>query len=43
VNSLAVGGILAAYAVSKGVAEPRPVDAPWLDKPTAFSARLAPR
>ena len=43
VNSLAVGGILAAYAVSKGIAEPRPVDAPWIDKSTAFSARQAGR
>jgi 8-oxo-dGDP phosphatase len=41
VNSLAVGGILAAYAVSKGIAEPRSVDAPWVDKSTAFSARQA--
>lgn len=43
VNSLAVAGILAAYAVSRGIAEPRPVDAPWTDRPTAFSARLATR
>ena len=41
VNSLAVGGILAAYAVSKGIAEPRSVDTPWIDRPTAFSARQA--
>jgi ADP-ribose pyrophosphatase len=41
VNSLAVGGILAAYAVSKGIAEPRPVDAPWADRSTAFAARQA--
>lgn len=41
VNSLAVGGILAAYAVSEGVAEPRPLNAPWIDRPTAFSARKA--
>ena len=41
VNSLAVGGILAAHAVGEGIAEPRPVDAPWTDKPTAFSARQA--
>lgn len=41
VNSLAVAGILAAYAVSEGIAEPRPVDAPWTDRPTAFSARKA--
>ena len=43
VDSLAVAGILAAYAVSEGVAQPRPVDAPWVDKPTAFAARQAYR
>ncbi|WIM88864.1 NUDIX hydrolase [Candidatus Mycobacterium wuenschmannii] len=41
VNSLAVSGILAAYAVTEGLAEPRPVDAPWTDRPTAFAARKA--
>ncbi|HEY1842986.1 MAG TPA: NUDIX hydrolase [Mycobacterium sp.] len=41
VNSLAVAGILAAYAVSEGAAEPRPVDALWTDRPTAFSKRKA--
>ena len=41
VNSLAVGGILAAYAVTEGIAEARPVDAPWIDRSTAFSARKA--
>ncbi len=41
VNSLAVGGILAAHAVAEGIAEPRPVDAPWTDRSTAFSARKA--
>jgi 8-oxo-dGTP pyrophosphatase MutT (NUDIX family) len=39
VNSLAVGGILAAHAVVEGFAQPRPLDAPWIDRPTAFSAR----
>jgi 8-oxo-dGTP pyrophosphatase MutT (NUDIX family) len=39
VNSLAAGGILAAHAVGEGIAEPRPVDTPWTDRPTAFSAR----
>jgi 8-oxo-dGTP pyrophosphatase MutT (NUDIX family) len=43
VNSLAVSGILAAHAVSEGVAEPRPVDTSWIDRPTAFSARKAHR
>jgi 8-oxo-dGTP pyrophosphatase MutT (NUDIX family) len=43
VNSLAVAGVLAVYAVSEGIAEPRPVDAPWTDRSTAFSARKAAR
>ncbi len=43
VDSLAVSGILAAYAVTEGVAEPRPVDAEWSDRPTAFAARQAAR
>jgi 8-oxo-dGDP phosphatase len=43
VNSLAVAGVLAAYAVSEGIAEPRPVDAPWTDRSTAFRARKAAR
>ncbi len=40
VNSLAVAGILAAHGVRRGDASPRPVDAPWIDKPTRFAARL---
>ena len=43
VNSIAVAGILAAHAVTTGVAQPRPVDSPWIDKPTAFAARKAAR
>lgn len=43
VNSLAVSGILAAHAVRTGVAQPRPVDSPWRDKPTKFAARKAAR
>jgi ADP-ribose pyrophosphatase len=43
VNSIAVAGILAAYAVREGIAQPRPVDAPWVDKSTAFAARQAAR
>ncbi|BCO36029.1 NUDIX hydrolase [Mycobacterium heckeshornense] len=39
VNALAVSGILAAAAVRSGIAQPRPVDAPWVDRPTAFAAR----
>lgn len=42
-NSLAVSGILAAFAVAEGLADPRPVDAPWTDRPTAFAARQAGR
>lgn len=41
VNTIAVGGILAAHAVINGLADPRPVDSPWIDKPTAFAARKA--
>ena len=41
VNSLAVGGLLAAHAVIEGIAEPRPVDVEWTDRPTAFTARKA--
>ena len=41
VNSLAVAGILAAHAVGEGIGKPRPVDTPWIDRPTAFSARKA--
>ncbi|MGH3637076.1 MAG: NUDIX domain-containing protein [Mycobacterium sp.] len=43
VNSIAVAGILAAYAVRNGLAEPRPVNARWIDKPTAFVARRGGR
>jgi 8-oxo-dGDP phosphatase len=41
VNAIAVAGILAAHAVTNGVAEPRPEDSPWIDKPKAFAARKA--
>jgi ADP-ribose pyrophosphatase len=43
VNSIAISGILAGYAIRKGFGQPRPVDAPWIDKPTAFIARQAGR
>ncbi len=39
VNAIAVAGILAAHAVTTGFVQPRPVDSPWTDKPTAFAAR----
>jgi len=38
VNSIAVGGILAVHTVDD-VESLRPVDAPWVDKPTAFAHR----
>jgi 8-oxo-dGDP phosphatase len=41
VNAIAVAGILAAHAVTNGVAQPRAVDSPWIDKPKAFAARKA--
>jgi ADP-ribose pyrophosphatase len=41
VNAIAVAGILAAYAVTTGFAEPRPLDSPWRDRPTTFAARQA--
>ncbi len=41
VNAIAVAGILAAQAVTHGLAQPRPVDSPWTDKPTSFVARQA--
>lgn len=39
VNSIAVGGILAAYTLLHGSAQARDVEAAWIDKPTAFAAR----
>jgi len=41
VNAIAVAGILAAHAITTGVAEARPLDSPWPDKPTTFAARQA--
>jgi ADP-ribose pyrophosphatase len=41
VNAIAVAGILAAHAVTTGFMQPRPLDSPWIDKPTAFAARKA--
>jgi len=38
VNSTTVAGILAVYAVRTGVVRPRPLDAPWPDRPTAFAS-----
>ncbi len=38
VNSIAVGGIMTAHAVEDSAAL-RPVDTPWIDRPTAFARR----
>jgi 8-oxo-dGTP pyrophosphatase MutT (NUDIX family) len=42
VNSIAVGGILAAHTATDPAAL-RPVDAPWRDRPTAFARRKGHR
>jgi len=39
VNSSTAAGLLAAHTVLAGAAQPRPVDAPWRDRPTRFAAR----
>ena len=39
VNTVAVSGILAAYAVREDVDSLRAVDAAWVDRPTAFTRR----
>ncbi len=41
VNAIAVAGVLAAHAVTTGFMDPRPLESPWIDKPTAFAARKA--
>jgi len=41
VNSIAIAGIFAAHAVTAGIAKPRPLDTPWIDRPTAFAKRKA--
>ena len=41
VNSSCVAAVLAVHAVRTGAATPRPVDAPWPDRPTRFAARKA--
>jgi len=40
VNGSTVAGVLAAHAVLTGVARPRPVDAPWPDRPDSFARRV---
>lgn len=39
VNAATVAGLLAAHAARTGAAEPRPVDAPWPDRPIRFAER----
>lgn len=39
-NAAAISGILAAQAVSSGIAQPRPLDADWPDRPTRFAERM---
>ncbi|MFB9728246.1 NUDIX hydrolase [Haloechinothrix salitolerans] len=39
INGATVSGVLAAHAVLTGAAKPRPADAPWRDRPTAFAKR----
>ena len=43
VNAVSAAAVLAVHAVLAGVARPRPVDAPWPDRPTAFAAGGADR
>ncbi|MEU5264485.1 NUDIX hydrolase [Amycolatopsis sp. NPDC021455] len=38
-NGATVSGVLATHAVLTGAASPRPADAPWDDRPTAFAKR----
>jgi len=40
VNASTVAGLLAAQAVLAGIAQPRPVDASWPDRPTRFADRV---
>jgi len=37
VNAVSVASVLAVHAVLAGAGRPRPVDAPWRDRPTAFA------
>jgi 8-oxo-dGDP phosphatase len=39
INGPAVAGLLAAHAVLAGIAQPRPADSPWPDRPTCFASR----
>lgn len=42
VNASTVAGLLAAQVVLAGAAQPRPVDAPWPDRPWRFASRRRP-
>jgi ADP-ribose pyrophosphatase len=39
VNGPAVAGLLAAHAVLAKIAQPRPANSPWPDRPTRFASR----
>jgi 8-oxo-dGDP phosphatase len=39
VNAVSVAAVLAVHAVLAGAARPRPLDAGWRDRPTAFAGR----
>ncbi|MGH3772475.1 MAG: NUDIX domain-containing protein [Pseudonocardiaceae bacterium] len=39
VSASTVTGVLAAHVVLAGTAQPRPIGAPWLDRPTRFAGR----
>lgn len=39
VNGPTVAGVLASRLVQEGAARPRPVDAPWRDRPTRFAGK----
>ncbi|WP_158016765.1 NUDIX domain-containing protein [Mycobacterium basiliense] len=43
VNAIAVAGILATQMVTMGRIQPRPLQSPWMDKPTSFMARKTAR
>ena len=38
VNAVSAAAVLAVHVVRSGVERPRPLDAPWPDRPTAFAA-----
>jgi len=38
VNAVSAAAVLAVHVVRSGAAQPRPLDAPWPDRPTAFAS-----